>query len=257
MTDQENFEIVLRELAGLLLRLQDLSQHVVLVGGLALAVEARAAGKPEPVTVGQAVGVELIRGYSLDIDLLCTEETGKREDQLGEALRGCGFARQTTTRWIKQIGDLVVPLDLLATPGADQELLPTGMTPAPGSEVAAASNRRITVVLAGEPTEIPVPTPLGFLAIKLAAREVAEDRHKDSFDVYAYVSLFGPEVIVSELRAAGTKGKTVAAELLGRFADEGSRGVQDVLIYAGTLDAYDRAVLARSVVEDIARATRL
>ena len=255
MTDAEAFDVVLGELAALLLELHDLREHVVLVGGLALAVEARAQGAPEPVTLGRDVGLEVIRGYSLDIDLLYLEATGRPEEQLVDALRRRGFARQTNARWLKQVGSLTIPLDLLSTPDLDPTLLPTAMTVAPGSLAVAARSRRVHLQIGGVTAEIPVPTALGFLSMKLASRGLGADRHKDSFDLWAAILLFGPEHVRAELRGAGDEGAALANALRAHFDGPQSPGVADVLRYASTLGRWEQDLLVGALLHDVARAT--
>ncbi len=253
MTDAEKFEVVLGELGTLLLKLGDLREHVVVVGGLALEAKARAAGLPEPVTVGADAGVEVVRGYSLDIDLLYSD-AGMLDERLPQVLRGCGFERSTSTRWRKTVRGITIPVDLLTHENVDPDALPTPMTAAVGAE-PGDGREELEVRAGARLVRIPVPDTVAFLAMKLAARALAPDRYKDSFDVYAYVSIVGPEQVRGALAAAGRRGAEVRETLRARFADERAMGVRDVLSYAGTLAADERELLARAVMDDIAGAT--
>jgi len=69
MTDRERFEIILEELGALLSPL-GWSCDVVLIGAQALAVEQVAAGEDSVLQVETDTGQRLVRGYSLDLDLL-------------------------------------------------------------------------------------------------------------------------------------------------------------------------------------------
>ena len=65
MTDEERFEIVLRELGGLLLKLGDLRENLVIVGAQVVALEERARGGSGLLRVELPSGPTIERGFSV------------------------------------------------------------------------------------------------------------------------------------------------------------------------------------------------
>ena len=89
MTDRERFEVILEELGALLSPL-GWSCDVVLIGAQALAAEQVAAGEDSLLQVETDTGQRLVRGYSLDPDLLLDPaDPGEspRWDEIPEVLR--------------------------------------------------------------------------------------------------------------------------------------------------------------------------
>lgn len=254
MSDFERFETVLRELAELWLRLGDLAHHMLVIGGQVIALEARRRGGDGVIRVETPVGPVVERGYSLDLDLLYDGEAAWCAERLPEVLRSCGFVRSTSYRWTKLVGGQRVDIDLLASPGAEPDQLPVAMTRVPGGDVAFRRPRTVDLRAA---LSVAVPSPLGFLALKVAAKKLRPEKTKDCFDLYAYSHLMGAEVIAEELRTGGRDGEQIRERLTTLFADENAPGVRDVLAYAGSLEPDDRELLARSVLDLMADATRV
>jgi len=136
MTDVERFETVLRELGALWLRLGDLAEHLMVIGGQVIALESRSRGGDGVIEVETSVGPKVIRGYSFDLDLLYDGEGGWMSERLPEVLRSCGFERSTSFRWTKSVGTERVDIDLLVAPNAEEADLPTPMTTAAGGNIA-------------------------------------------------------------------------------------------------------------------------
>jgi hypothetical protein len=76
VTDLERFETVLRELGELWLKLGDLAEHVMVIGGQVIALESRTRGGDGVIEVETSVGTRVVRGYSFDLDLLYDGDAG-------------------------------------------------------------------------------------------------------------------------------------------------------------------------------------
>ena len=176
MTDLERFETVLRELGHLWLGLGDLAEHVMVIGGQVIALEARTRGGDGVIAVETPVGPKVVRGYSFDLDLLYDGEAGWMGERLPDVLRSCGFERSTSVRWTKLIGSARVDLDLLVTPGADPADLPTPMTTAPGGDIAVLRPHRVQLT---PELKVTIPSPLGFLALKVEAKNARPKATKE------------------------------------------------------------------------------
>jgi len=252
VTDLERFETVLRELGELWLRLGDLAEHVMVIGGQVIALESRTRGGDGVIEVETSVGPKVVRGYSFDLDLLYDGEAGWMGERLPEVLRSCGFERSTSFRWTKLVGAERVDIDLLVAPSAEPGNLPTPMTTAPGGDIAVLRPRRVQLTPA---VKVSIPSPLDFLALKVEAKKTRPKATKDSFDLFAYVSLMTAQVISDALSTGGADGERLRREILGLFGTEKAPGVLDILAYAGTLEPTDRQLVARSVVDLMQKAT--
>ncbi len=252
VSDLERLERVLSELGELWLRLGDLAEHVMVIGGQVIALESRTRGGDGVIEVETSVGPKVVRGYSFDLDLLYDGEAGWMGERLPQVLRSCGFERSTSFRWTKQVGAERVDIDLLVAPSTEPEDLPTPMTVVPGGDLAILRPRRVqlTPVL-----QVAIPSTLGFLALKVEAKKLRPRATKDTFDLLAYVSLMTPQVIADALRAGGADGARLREELRMLFGSENAPGVLDVLAYASTLEPTDRQLVARAVVDLMSKAT--
>jgi hypothetical protein len=251
MTDAERFDLVLAELGQLFVRLGDLTEHVVLVGGQALAIEARETTGSAALSVETATGTIVTRGFTMEPDLLFDVDASEgRLDQLTVALRECGFQRTGRSfRWAKKVGEVPIELDLFCPEGVDEDVLPTPMTVLPGGGLAIARSKRIEVMLGLRRMPVAVADPLGFLTMKLEAKlRLRPEETKDSFDLFAYVSFKGAEAVATALRST-KEGEAVFRDLQQLFATESSPGVLDVLASAPTLVGDEGALLARAVVD--------
>jgi hypothetical protein len=246
VTDLERFETVLRELGELWLKLGDLAEHVMVIGGQVIALESRTRGGDGVIEVETSVGTRVVRGYSFDLDLLYDGDAGWMGERLPEVLRSCGFERSTSFRWTKLVGTERVDIDLLVAPGTEPADLPTPMTTAPGGDIAVLRPRRVQLTQA---LKVSIPSPLGFLALKGEAKKTRPMATKDSFDLFAYVSLMTAQVISDALSAGGADGVRLRQEIRALFGAERAPGVLDVLAYAGTLEPTDQQLVARSVVD--------
>jgi hypothetical protein len=252
VTDLERFETVLRELGEVWLRLGDLAEHVMVIGGQVIALESRTRGGDGVIEVETSVGPKVVRGYSFDLDLLYDGEAGWMGERLPEVLRSCGFERSTSFRWTKLIGTQRVDIDLLVAPSPEPMDLPTPMTTAPGGDIAVLRPRRVQLTSA---LQVSIPSPLGFLALKIEAKKLRPKATKDSFDLFAYVNLMTPQVISEALAAGGADGERLRQEIRNLFGAENAPGVLDVLAYAGTLEPTDQQLVARAVVDLMLKAT--
>jgi hypothetical protein len=167
-------------------------------------------------------------------------------ERLPEVLRSCGFERSTSFRWTKLVGTERVDIDLLVAPGTEPADLPTPMTTAPGGDIAVLRPRRVQLT---QVLKVSIPSPLGFLALKVEAKKTRPMATKDSFDLFAYVSLMTAQVISDALSAGGADGVRLRQEIRALFGAERAPGVLDVLAYAGTLEPTDQQLVARSVVD--------
>jgi hypothetical protein len=135
MTDHERFEVVLHELAELMLGLYmvGLSDDVVLIGAQVVALEQRRRNQPE-FELELANGVRLTRGFSFEPDLVFDTENLHRLEDLPTVLRHNGFERARVggkpSRWSKFVGEVAIDLDLdlFTTSDAEEGQLPTPMT---------------------------------------------------------------------------------------------------------------------------------
>ena len=252
MTDLERFETVLRELGELWLRLGDLAEHVMVIGGQVIALESRTRGGDGVIEVQTPVGPKVVRGYSFDLDLLYDGEAGWMGERLPEVLRSCGVERSTSFRWTKLVGAERVDIDLLVAPNTEEADLPTPMTTAAGGDIAVLRPHRVQLTPA---LQVSIPSPLGFLALKTEAKKLRPKATKDSFDLFAYVNLMTAQVISDALAAGGADGEHLRLEIRNLFGAENAPGVLDVLAYAGTLEPTDQQLVARAVVDLMLKAT--
>jgi hypothetical protein len=246
VSDLDRFETVLRELGELWLRLGDLAEHVMVIGGQVIALESRTRGGDGVIEVETSVGPKVVRGYSFDLDLLYDGEAGWMGERLPQVLRSCGFERSTSFRWTKLVGTERVDIDLLVAPSSEPVDLPTPMTTAPGGDIAVLRPRRVQLTPA---LQVSIPSPLGFLALKTEAKKLRPKTTKDSFDLFAYVSLMTPQVIADALSADRADGERLREEIRKLFGAESAPGVLDVLAYASTLEQTDKQLVARAVVD--------
>jgi hypothetical protein len=257
MNEAEQFEIVLGELRSLFRRITDLAEHVYVIGGQALALEAKARGGSGVIEVETDTGVRLTRGFSLEPDLLLDiDAMSARADVVTDALKELGFTRYRDFDWRKRIDDTVICIELFRAESSDPTNAPSGMIPLPLADEAMARTNQLRIALEGGDLTVAVPDPVGFLQLKVDAKNrLRPHENKDCFDIYAYLRLQTAATVRSALVAAGTRGGELAAYLRRLFGTPTSPGVQDVLIYAATLGPQDRDLLARAVVDEIARVT--
>ncbi len=252
MNEAERFECILDELRSLLMDFQMIGVDVALVGGQVLALEARAKGGDGVIEVRTPTGVVVRRGYSMEPDLLFdVEEAGSRSDAILDILRQRDFNRVRTHRWRKELGEAgEMLLDLFVSPDADDAYNPGGFTKLPAAELALARAAPLKVSIPSGELTVQVPDPVGFLAMKLEAKlRLRPDETKDSFDMYAYVVMKGVDEVNAVLSKSGNTRDSIVADLRDLFGDVSSRGVRDVVSYAGTLNEDDTALLARAVVD--------
>lgn len=203
----------------------------MVIGGQVIALESRTRGGDGVIEVETPMGPKVVRGYSFDLDLLYDGEAGWMGERFPEVLRSCGFERSTSFRWTKLVGAERVDIDLLVAPSPEPVDLPTPMTTAPGGDIAVLRPRRVQLTPA---LKVSIPSPLGFLALKLEAKKLRPKATKDAFDLFAYVSLMTAQVISNALAAGGADGMRLRQEIRALFGTEKAPGVLDVLAHAGT-----------------------
>jgi hypothetical protein len=124
------------------------------------------------------------------------------------------------------------------------------MTLLPDARLVLRRPQRVELSIGDTPLRIAIPDAVGFLAMKTRAKlEQRPQLNKDSFDIFAYVKLVGPEVVLQALSQAGPEGWEIRKKLLGLFYARSSPGVQDVLAFANTLEPAQQELLAQSVVD--------
>lgn len=89
---------------------------------------------------------------------------------------------------------------------------------------------------------------IGYLSLKLSAKQLRPRLKKDCFDIFAYVHLIGVDEVNRQLRSSPT-GPSIRDQLKALFGTETSAGVLDVLEFAPTLDEADRALVVRAVLD--------
>jgi hypothetical protein len=245
------FEAVLDELRGVLSDFTMIGVSAMLVGGQVLAVEGKAAGGDGVIEVRTPTDVVVRRGFSMEPDLLFdVDEAAPRVDAIVDVLRARGFKRIKTYRWSKATPTGDVLLDLFMPPDADDANDPAGFTRLPAGDLALLRPRKIQVQLRSGVLNVDVPDPVGFIAMKLEAKlRLRPTATKDSFDLYAYVSMKGADAINAGLKRDAREGPRIVAHLRTLFGDVNAPGVLDVLTYAGSLGDDERALLARAVVD--------
>lgn len=255
--DSEQFDAVLDELRALVAGFQMIGVSVVLVGGQVLSLEARAAGGDGVIEVRTPTDIVVQRGYSMEPDLLFdVDEAAARADAILDVLRERGFKRVKTHRWRKDTAAGEVVVDLFMPPDADEANNPAGFTRLPAGDLAIARARSLRVRLGSGDFHIAVPDPVGFIAMKLEAKlRLRPGETKDAFDLYAYVSVKGADVVRRALAVDTRDGPRLVAALSELFGDVDAPGVADILAYAGTLGDDERALLARAVVDLFAEVT--
>jgi len=250
VNDAAHFEAILTQLGRLLIDLKLTGVDVVLIGGQVISIEAMAAGRPGVIAVETPTGVVVPRGYSMEPDLLFdVEDAGARGEAIVDALRANGFSRIRPYRWLKTLdtGDMLV--DLFVPPDLDAAQNPGGFTVLPRGDLALSRATARHLRVGTSAIDIKVPDPVGFLAMKIEAKErLRPQQTKDSFDIYAYVALKGPSTVGKALRTS-REGDTLRAALRRLFGEPKAPGVSDVLSYAGTLETTEKELLARAVVD--------
>ncbi|WP_244238859.1 hypothetical protein [Corallococcus carmarthensis] len=140
-------------------------------------------------------------------------------------------------------------VDLFAPKDVDPDELPTRMTPLPDARLALRRSHAV-VLVEGKPLRILLPAAMGFLTMKeRARREVRPDKTKDSFDMFAYVKLVGPQAVRASLQQAGEEGRALRDRLLNLFWNTDAPGPRDVIRYAASLDPDEQALLAQAAVD--------
>lgn len=251
-TEREQFEAVLDELRGLLLDFERIGVGVVLVGGQVIALQARAAGGDGVIHIRTRTEVEVARGFSMEPDLLfdVDGDVAPRADAIPHLLRGRGFVRVKTSRWRKETRRGEVVLDLFVPPDTDEANNPAGFTVLPKGDVALLRPQPVKVQLSSGELNIAVPDPVGFLAMKLESKwNLRPNEQKDSFDIYAYVSMHGARAVADGLKRDAHEGPLIMKRLQHLFGEVNAAGVLDVLTYASTLVLEERALLAQGVVD--------
>ncbi|NOK21731.1 hypothetical protein HMI50_32400 [Corallococcus carmarthensis] len=123
------------------------------------------------------------------------------------------------------------------------------MTPLPDARLALRRSHAV-VLVEGKPLRILLPAAMGFLTMKeRARREVRPDKTKDSFDMFAYVKLVGPQAVRASLQQAGEEGRALRDRLLNLFWNTDAPGPRDVIRYAASLDPDEQALLAQAAVD--------
>jgi hypothetical protein len=258
MTDRERFEVILEEVGSLLDRIGWLCD-VVLIGAQALAAEQVAAGEDPLLQVETDTGQRIVRGYSLEPDLLIDTvdpEESARWDEFPEILRSCGYQRGGRAfQWEKQIGDVYVRLDLFRPEGTPTQATPMTELPRGDRVLARASELRFRV--RARDVKLKTPNAVDFVLMKLDAMRIRGPKNpKDAFDLYAYVRKKTPAA-VGELIAAARERDEALQRLHEVFADENAPGILDVLSFAGSLEGIDRELVVRDVVRTFAELRRL
>lgn len=252
MTDLERFEAVLAELRALMRELYTvgLSDDVILIGAQVVALEQRSRDAP-PFQLSLPGGLEIVRAFSLEPDLVIDTEDLDRLERLPEALRRCGFERGQQlgkpSSWSKTRDEgFVIQVDLFFTASCEEGALPTPMT-----RLRGAPSLRVHNIRLDDQSSIKVPDAHAYLSLKLEAKlRLRPEHNKDSLDLFSYAQVVGAPTIQAALRRAGADGERVRQELRGLFEREDSPGVQDVLEAAGSAMApEERALLARAVLD--------
>ncbi|WAM26608.1 MULTISPECIES: hypothetical protein [Myxococcus] len=251
MTEQEQFEEILRELGELLLQLGDLSWNVVLIGGQVLALESLRKGGSGVIAVTTDTGAVIERGYSHEPDLLFDMDgTEFGAERLPEVLKLRGYERTRSFRWSKTLPGGVMHLDLFAPAGVDLEQLPTNMTPLPDARLALRGSQPVFLPMGETSLRIRLPDAVGFLSMKVRAKlEQRPTETKDCFDIFAYVKLVGLDDVRASLKQAGEEGQALRAKLQRLFWSTDAAGVLDIIAYAEGLEEVDRALLAQAAVD--------
>lgn len=258
MTDRERFEVILEEVGTLLGHVGCLCE-VVLIGAQALAAEQVAAGEDPVLQVETDTGQRLVRGYSMESDLLIDPldpEESARWDELPEILRACGYRRGGRSfQWEKQIGEVYVRLDLFRPEGTPEQATP--MTELPRGERVLARASELRFCVRARDVKLKTPSPVDFVLMKLDAMEIRRpESPKDAFDLYAYVRKKTPAVVGGAIAAARERDEALE-RLREVFADENASGVRDVVGFAGSLEGMDRELVVRDVVRTFADVRRL
>lgn len=251
MNDTEQFDAVLDELRGLLADFTMIGVTTMLVGGQVLAVEAKAAGGSGVIEVRTPTDIVIERGFSMEPDLLFdVDEAAPRVDAIIDILKTRGFVRLKTYRWAKASPTGEILLDLFVPPDADDSNNPAGFTALPMGDLALLRPHQLTLTLKSGDLHVNVPDVVGFLAMKLEAKQhLRPTATKDAFDIYAYVSLHGVEAVTRGLARDTTDGPRIVTQLRALFGAVDAPGVVDVLAYAGSLGDEERALVARAVVD--------
>lgn len=253
MNDEERFQLVLTELRQLLIELETagLREHVVLIGGQVVALRSLADGGNGTIRISTNTGIVVDRGFSFEPDLLFDVDAASDHlESLTEILRRCGFGRTSRShRWEKKTGTIPIELDLFVPPDTDAASLPTTMTEVPGGDVAIARAEFVTVPTEKGPLHIAIPDAVGFLRMKLDAKlRLRPKQTRDCFDIFAYVSLVGVDVVRKALDQSARDAAQIRSELLQLFGEVNSAGVRDV-VASSTLEHDESELLARAVVE--------
>lgn len=249
MTDREHFEVVINELGFLLDQLGDLCE-VVLIGGQVMAVEQLAAGEDPVLKVETNTGQTVERGYSFEPDLLIEHpdpDKSPRWDELPHILRDAGYRRTPRAyRWVKQVGEVSVLIDLFKPQFGPESA--TAMTELPRGERVLSRAKGVRLQVGTREFTVKTPSSVDFILMKLDATKIRTPLEpKDAFDLYAYVRRRTPTAVGKALGVAPERDEALA-KLSELFGAEGSPGVVDILIFAPTLDAADRAMIAKDVV---------
>jgi hypothetical protein len=255
VTDLERFDQVLAELGTIMKELYviGLSDDVVLIGAQVVALEQRSRNAP-PFRLSLPGGLEIVRSFSLEPDLVIDTEDLDRLDLLPDALRRCGFERGKRpgrpSSWSKTLDDgFVIEIDLFFTADCGEDVLPTPMT-----RLRGAPSLRVHKIDLDDRLSINVPDAHAYLSLKLEAKlRIRPEHTKDSLDLFSYVQVVGALKINAALQRAGADGERVRQDLRGLFEREDSPGVKDVLEAVGSeLAPEERALLARAILDAFA-----
>lgn len=249
--EQQQFEAILKELGELMLDLGDLSQRIVLIGGQALALQAQAQRGTGLIAVETETGEVVERGYTFEPDLLIDLEGAEfTAERLPDILQQRGYQRHRDFRWSKPLGTTIVFIDLFAPPELEPEALPTSMTRLPDARLVLKRAQHIELTVGDTRLRIAIPDAVGFLTMKVRAKlEQRPKESKDSFDIFTYVKLVGPQKVSESLQNAGPEGQELRQKLLALFWNDLSPGVLDVVAYASTLEPEQKELLVQSVVD--------
>jgi hypothetical protein len=251
LNDAAQFELVLEELRCLLFDFTVIGVTTMLVGGQVLAVEGKAAGGDGIIEVRTPTDIVIRRGFSMEPDLLFdVDESAPRVDAVVDVLKTRGFKRVQNHRWAKTTPTGHVFLDLFMAPDADEANDPASFTRLPMGNLALLRPRALQVRLNSGVLDVFVPDVVGFLAMKLEAKlRLRPTATKDAFDMYAYVAMKVVTVVNDGLKRDPAEGPRIVKHLQTLFGDMHAPGVLDVLTYAGSLVADERALVARAIVD--------
>lgn len=254
MTDEARFAQVLSEVHALLMQLGDLSSHVMVIGGQVIALHGLARRRVAAIETTTDTGVKVTRGFTNEPDLFFDiDEQTFGSERLVEVLRNRGYQRTNRAYcWGRRLTNGVeVMIDLFRPEELREEFAPTVMTPLRDAALITRRPEELTVELDGKPTSWRVPNAFAFMRTKVTAKLVHRPAStRDCFDLYVFLRLLGAKHVRATFAAAPDVARIqLERELRQLFWDENSPGVRDVVAEAAGLDAYERDLLIRDVID--------